>query len=166
MGSESALLQPLKDAGYRVEPAADSPENTVVVEIPVDAGDGVRTVSEVSMWEQLSMAAFLQRYWADNQVSCTVTFDPETEGRDLPRALDVFQYQLKGVSFLPRMPSGAYAQMPYEQIEEVDYMKMISKINAVDFKSSLIYDETVQLNHGPDAFCDADGLCSIDDNKV
>ena len=166
LGSESALLQPLKDAGYRVEPAADSPDDTVVVEIPVDAGDGVRTVSEVSMWEQLSMAAFLQRYWADNQVSCTVTFDPETEGRDLPRALDVFQYQLKGVSFLPRMPSGAYAQMPYEQIEEVDYMKMISKINAVDFKSSLIYDETVQLNHGPDAFCDADGLCSIDDNKV
>ena len=86
------------------------------------------------------MAAFLQRYWADNQVSCTVTFDPETEGRDLLRALDVFQYQLKGVSFLPRML--VYAQMPYEQIEEVDYMKMISKINAVDFKSSLIYDET------------------------
>ena len=48
-GSESALLQPLKDAGYRVEPAADSPDDTVVVEIPVDAGDGVRTVLEVSI---------------------------------------------------------------------------------------------------------------------
>jgi hypothetical protein len=39
-----------------------------VVEIPVDAGEGVRTAKELSVWEQLSFAAFLQRYWADNQV--------------------------------------------------------------------------------------------------
>ena len=39
-----------------------------VVEIPVDAGEGVRTAKELSMWEQLSFAAFLQRHWADNQV--------------------------------------------------------------------------------------------------
>jgi hypothetical protein len=26
------------------------------------------SVKDVSMWEQLSLAAFLQRYWADNQV--------------------------------------------------------------------------------------------------
>ncbi|CAN0343381.1 unnamed protein product, partial [Phaeothamnion confervicola] len=47
-----------------------------VVEVPVDVGAGVRTANEVSMWEQLSFAAFLQRHWSDNQVSCTVTFDP------------------------------------------------------------------------------------------
>lgn len=49
----------------------------------------------MSMWEQLSLASFLQRYWADNQVSCTVTFDSETEGEQLGYALDYFQYQLK-----------------------------------------------------------------------
>lgn len=54
---------------YRVEPAVVDPEGTVVVEIPVDAGEAVRTVWEVSMSEQLSFAAFLQRHWADNQVS-------------------------------------------------------------------------------------------------
>jgi ribonucleoside-triphosphate reductase (thioredoxin) len=82
--------------------------------------------SSVSMWEQLSLAAFLQRYWADNQVSCTITFDPECEGRQLSAALDVYQYQLKGASFLPRLPSGAYAQMPYEEIDEVKYKAMVS----------------------------------------
>jgi hypothetical protein len=41
------------------------------------------------MWEQLAFAAFLQRHWADNQVSCTVTFDPETEGPQLKHALDL-----------------------------------------------------------------------------
>lgn len=45
------------------------PEGTVVVEIPVDAGEGVRTARDLTMWEQLSFAAFLQRYWADNQAS-------------------------------------------------------------------------------------------------
>ena len=58
------------------------------------------------MWEQLLMAAFMQRHWADNQVSCTVTFDPESEGPQLPAALAHFQYMLKGVSFLPRPRSG------------------------------------------------------------
>ena len=166
IGHDSPLLKPLEEAGYNIEPAVDSPNDTVVVEIPVDAGDGVRTVSDVTMWEQLSLAAFLQRYWADNQVSCTITFDPETEGKDLPRALDVFQYQLKGISFLPRVPLGAYAQMPYEEIKEETYNKLVSKLKDVDFQSSLNYDATDQLTHGPDAFCDADGLCSIDDNKV
>ena len=108
----------------------------------------------------------MQRYWADNQVSCTITFDPEIEGLDLPRALDIFQYQLKGISFLPRMPSGAYAQMPYQEISEETYNELASKLNDVDFRHSLNYDTNDQLTHGPDAFCDADGLCSIDDNKM
>lgn len=53
----------------RLEPAAENPESTVVVEVPVDAGEGVRTARDLSMWEQLSFAAFLQRFWADNQAS-------------------------------------------------------------------------------------------------
>ncbi len=52
------------------------------------------------------------------QVSCTVTFDPKTEGSQIPAALEHFQYDLKGVSFLPRVETGAYAQMPYEAITE------------------------------------------------
>ena len=67
---------------------------------------------------------------------------------------------------MPRVPLGAYAQMPYEEIKEETYNKLVSKLKDVNFQSSLNYDATDQLTHGPDAFCDADGLCSIDDNKV
>lgn len=45
------------------------------------------------------------------QLSCTVTFDPETEGPHLAHALDYFQYHLKSVSFLPRMDYGAFPQV-------------------------------------------------------
>lgn len=58
----------------RLEPAAENPEGTVVVEVPVDAGEGVRTARDLSVWEQLSFAAFLQRYWADNQASMFLSF--------------------------------------------------------------------------------------------
>ncbi|MFS8159719.1 MAG: hypothetical protein ACMG6E_05810 [Candidatus Roizmanbacteria bacterium] len=88
-------------AGYHIEDdKMDSA--TYVVEFPVSLGDKIRTLKDVTLWEQLQIASFIQKYWADNQVSCTVTFDPETEGKDLKNALDFFQYSLKGISFLPK----------------------------------------------------------------
>jgi hypothetical protein len=64
----SELLPDLVASGYKIEPAVTDPEHTRVVEIPIDCGEGIRTLDDVSMWEQLSLAAFLQKYWADNQV--------------------------------------------------------------------------------------------------
>jgi ribonucleoside-triphosphate reductase len=172
-----------------------SEDSTVVVEFPIDSGEGVRTLDEVSMWEQLGLAAFLQRYWADNQVklpndysanfiliwlqclmnatkvSCTVTFDPSSEGPQLSHALDLFQFQLKGVSFLPRekQAPGAvspYAQMPYESISEASFS---SRIKTLDFQklsaslpgSTLINEMSTVVDEVPDKFCDT-AACSLD----
>lgn len=130
----SQLVKPLKRAGYNVEDAFGD-NNSVVVDFPVDVGEGIRTVSEVSMWEQLSLAAFMQRHWADNQVSCTITFDPDREGKNISNALNFFQYQLKGISFLPKSEVGAYPQMPYEEMTEQEYNKMIKKLKPIDFSA-------------------------------
>ena len=102
LSKHSELLEPLKKYNYKVEPAFGSEDTTMVVEVPVDVGEGIRTVGELSIWEQFSLAAFMQRHWADNQVSCTVTFDPESEGGQIPQVLNYFQYHLKGISLLPR----------------------------------------------------------------
>ena len=101
LSKHSELLEPLKKYNYKVEPAFGSEDTTMVVEVPVDVGEGIRTVGELSIWEQFSLAAFMQRHWADNQVSCTVTFDPESEGGQIPQVLNYFQYHLKGISLLP-----------------------------------------------------------------
>ena len=121
LSSQSELIEPLKKAGYKIEPAFGSEDSTMVVDVPVDAGEGIRTAAELSIWEQFSLAAFLQRHWADNQVSCTATFNPETEANELPHVLNYFQYKLKGISLLPRKNGGAYRQMPYEAIDEKTY---------------------------------------------
>ena len=78
LASNSELLPPLREAGYVIEPAVGDLERTSVVEIPVDVGEGIRTVKEVGMWEQLAFAAFLQRHWADNQVTSPSSFAPSS----------------------------------------------------------------------------------------
>ena len=61
----SPLIPPLEKAGYKIEPAFGSEDTTCVVEIPVDVGEGIRTVTDLTVWEQFSLAAFMQRHWAD-----------------------------------------------------------------------------------------------------
>ena len=150
----SELLEPLKRAGYTVEPAFGSEDSTVVIEVPVDVGEGIRTASDLSIWEQFSLAAFLQRHWADNQVSCTATFDPETEADELPHVLNYFQYRLKGISLLPRHELGAYKQMPYEAIDEKTYNKKLKKLGRLSFVG--IEGEEAEI----DKFCNND-VCEI-----
>lgn len=125
LADDSDMIPGLLQAGYHIEKDTYSPD-TSVVSFAVDCGEGIRVQKDVSMWEQLSLAAFLQEHWADNQVSCTITFDPVTEGPQIASALDYFQYKLKGISFLPRVKAGAYKQMPYEAITEEEYLKMAS----------------------------------------
>lgn len=151
---KSELIAPLEAAGYKVEPDVSQPDSTVVVEIPVKIAEAVRTVDQVSMWEQLALAAFLQKHWADNQVSCTITFDPETEGHQIPHALDYYQYQLKGVSFLPRPERAAYPQMPYEAITEDTYDSLMAKLSDVAFGT--INAERAEVER----FCDS-GRCML-----
>ncbi|HCX23088.1 MAG TPA: fused protease/ribonucleoside-triphosphate reductase [Cytophagales bacterium] len=157
LGIDSALVPALEKAGYKLEPAFGSEKSTLVVEIPVDIGEGVRTLDKVSMWEQLSLAALAQKYWADNQVSCTVTFDPEIEGPQIANALDIFQYQLKGISFLPRLDIGAYSQMPYESIDQATYEAIKESLGKLNF--GRIRGEEVVIER----FCDND-VCELDFN--
>ena len=138
-----------------MEPAFGSEDTTMVVEVPVDVGEGIRTAGELSIWEQFSLAAFMQRHWADNQVSCTATFDPETEADELPHVLKYFQYRLKGISLLPRHPLGAYKQMPYEGITEEEYNSQVSKLGHLSFVG--VEGEEAEV----DKFCNND-VCEVD----
>jgi len=154
LSKHSELIEPLKKANYKLEPAFGSEDTTMVVEVPVDVGEGIRTAAELSIWEQFSLAAFLQRHWADNQVSCTATFDPETEAKELPYVLNYFQYRLKGISLLPRHPLGAYKQMPYEAINEDTYNREVEKLGRLSFVG--VEGEEADV----DKFCNND-VCEI-----
>jgi ribonucleoside-triphosphate reductase (thioredoxin) len=125
----SELLAPLKEAGYYMEPDAYSP-NTTVVEFPVKEPHFEKSKKDVSMWEQLEIAAQYQHFWADNSVSVTVTFQ-EHEADSLKSALEMYETRLKAVSFLAYKENG-YKQAPYEPITEEEYAKMTEKITPIE----------------------------------
>jgi hypothetical protein len=161
MAKNSPLTASLSRRGYKTEPCFGSEEDTIVVEIPIDIGD-VRTLDNVSMWEQLEVAAFMQQYYCDNQVSCTVTFDPKTEGPHIAQALNTYQYRLKGISFLPQWEGGAFKQMPYEKISAEDFDTISKEIieRCVETKDDTQND--APMTQGVDDMPDGVMFCETD----
>jgi hypothetical protein len=124
----SSLLPALEEAGYKIEKDAYSP-NTMCVEFPVKEPYYVKGKRDISMWEQLEIAAQYQYYWADNSVSITVTFKDE-EKHQIKDALQMYEARLKAVSFLKYEETG-YKQAPYEPITEAQYKSMIKNIKPI-----------------------------------
>jgi adenosylcobalamin-dependent ribonucleoside-triphosphate reductase len=145
----SPLVGQLKAAGYPIEQDKYSP-NTVVATFPVQESNFDRSKDAVTLWEQLELAAQMQQYWADNQVSVTVTFK-SNEAQDIKHALELYETRLKGVSFLPLSDHG-YEQAPYETITKEQYDSLASQITPIN-ADALVHEETSR-------FCDGE-TCTI-----
>ena len=149
------MLPLFQMANYRVEPASESPTTTSVVFFPI-MSDAERAEKDVTIFEKMSLAAVAQRYWSDNSVSVTISFDPETEKQHVGTVLHMYDGQLKTVSFLP---SGnfTYPQMPYTQMTEEEYEAETAKLFPIDFSG--VYAGMAADAIG-DAYCTTDA-CEI-----
>lgn len=118
--NDDPMLPLFRMANYRVEPASESPDTTSVVFFPIKSS-ARRAEKDVTIFEKMAIAAHAQRYWSDNSVSVTISFDSEKEQKHIGTVLHMYDGQLKTVSFLP---SGnfTYPQMPYTQITEEEYI--------------------------------------------
>ena len=129
--NEDPMLPLFKMANYRIEPASESPTSTSVVFFPIKS-DAERAERDVTIFEKMSLAATAQRYWSDNSVSVTISFDPDSEAQHIGTVLHMYDGQMKSVSFLP---SGnfTYPQMPYTQITKEEYYSSMGSLFAIDF---------------------------------
>lgn len=146
--NDSYMVPILQEAGYPVhvlDPAKEP--NTTAVYFPVEEQNFERSEDDVSMWEQLEYAAQMQEHWADNQVSVTIKFDRGAEGRDIVRALELFETRLKGVSFLPKDDHG-FEHAPYQPISREQYQEAVARLRPFDLNGS-----TTEVE---DRFCDSD----------
>jgi ribonucleoside-triphosphate reductase len=125
------MLPLFKMANYTVEPASESPDTTSVVFFPIKSG-ATRSEKDVTIFEKMSLAATAQRYWSDNSVSVTVSFDSEKEAEHVGTVLHMYDGQLKTVSFLPQ-GNFVYPQMPYTQITADAYEEATMKLFPIDF---------------------------------
>jgi len=154
-GNNDPMLPLFKMANYQVEPASESPDTTSVVFFPVKS-DAERAERDVSIFEKMSLAATAQRYWSDNSVSVTVSFDPETEAEHVGTVLHMYDGQLKTVSFLPS-GNHTYPQMPYTQITEEEYVASTEKLFPISLSG--VYAGMAADAIG-DAYCTTDA-CEI-----
>ncbi len=154
IASNSPLIDAVKKSGYRIEPALTDPEGTCVVYFPIEEKYYRKSKDDVTIWEQLNNAAMMQRYWADNSVSVTITFKPE-EKDDIYEALEIYKDKLKAVSFMPLMDHG-YEQAPYAKITEEEYNSYYKTLKELKFTEA-ISDE----DRAADKFCTGE-VCELD----
>ncbi|MBI1694774.1 ribonucleoside-triphosphate reductase, adenosylcobalamin-dependent [Lactobacillus crispatus] len=116
------LLPALKECGYHTEPDIYTP-NTICVEFPLRAAHAdsknFASAGTVSIAEQFATQAFLQTYWSDNAVSCTVTFQSDESDQIAP-LLYQYRHIIKSTSLLPYY-GGSLKQAPKEPIDKQTY---------------------------------------------
>jgi adenosylcobalamin-dependent ribonucleoside-triphosphate reductase len=154
-GNTDPMLHLFKAAGYKIEDDLVS-ANTTVVYFPVSSGHP-RSEKDVSLFEKIGLAATTQKYWSDNGVSVTLSFDKETETKHIAPALHMYEGQLKAVSFLP-MGNHTYPQQPYTQITKEEYDAYVGKVAHINFDA--IYDGIENLDSVGEMYCTTD-YCEI-----
>ncbi len=125
------LIPALRACGYHIEPDLYT-KHTMVVEFPQRAPHAddkeFASAGTVSIGEQFATQAFLQTYWSDNAVSCTVTFQPKKEGDQIAPLMKQYRFITKSTSLLPYIGSG-FKQMPKEPISQEKYNNYVQKIH-------------------------------------
>ena len=154
-GETDPMMHLFKAAGYHIEKDIQS-DNTNVVYFPMSTTHK-RSEKDVTLFEKIGLAATTQKYWSDNGVSVTLSFDKEKETEHVAPALHMYEGQLKAVSFLP-MGNEVYPQQPYTQITEEEYNSYIGKIKKINW--SAIYDGVDNLEAAGEAYCTTD-VCEI-----
>ncbi|MCC6794651.1 MAG: fused protease/ribonucleoside-triphosphate reductase [Candidatus Hydrogenedentes bacterium] len=142
----SPLVEATRRAGYRIEDSVYG-DNTLVVYFPVKSPDYERSKTDVSVWEQVENVAQMQYFWADNQVSATITFKPE-EAKDIPKILELYEPRLKSISFLPLVEHN-YPQAPYQEITEEMFVNACARIRQLDFAD-------LNTKEAADLYCDGE----------
>jgi len=132
MDRGSQLVEALQRSGYRIEDSDGEGVNTVIIYFPVKEDNFFKSRADLTIWEQLELVAQMQYYWADNQVSVTVTFKPE-EAEQIQRALSLYETRLKAVSFLPLEGHG-FKHAPYQPITKEEYERAIKKLKPLKLK--------------------------------
>ncbi len=151
IAEHNPLVEMCREAGYQVEPDRYA-DRTMVVSFPVHVENMSRRKAEVPVREKVDLAAQLQRFWSDNQVSCTAEFDPDTEQGEIARILEAYEDRLKAIVFLPSERHG-YEQPPYEEIDADTYQEMVAGLAPLEGR----IEHQNELEAG---FCEG-GACDI-----
>jgi len=138
----SEYLPALENAGYRIA----EHNNQAVVYFPVRSPMS-RHKGDVSVWEQMELAAQIQHYWADNQVSATFTFQNGMSPEAMQAALQLYSTRLKAAAFLRETGHG-FVHAPYQEVTGEAYQAYVNHTRPLDLSRA--------GHEKSDLYCDGD----------
>lgn len=159
--NKDPLTQFLKDAGVPAEPCVMKPDSTTVFSFPVKSPTGAITRNQMSALEQLELWKTYALEWCEHKPSVTVTVrDNEwlEVGSWVYNNFDL----CSGISFLPHSDH-SYAQAPYQEVSEFDYIKLKEQMpKTIDWSALSLY-EKEDTTSGSQTLACTSGACEIVD---
>ena len=162
VSTHSPIYKVLKDEGVPMDPEngqTSENANTWVVHFPVMSPSGAKHRKNFSAIEQCDYWLQNKVYWTEHNPSVTITYYPN-EVIDLIKWVWVHRDLIGGMAFLPAFDA-AYSQMPYQEITEQEYKKLIVEFPDIDFSKLYRYEEEDYTKAAQELACVA-GACDID----
>lgn len=127
LAKNDPMVPALQEAGVKWEADQyDKTGHTLVFEFPTKATHTRYTVKSETIRDQFERQAQVQEWWADNAVSATLSFDPETEREETARCLKEFVPRFKSTAMLAK--AHGYVQAPYEEIDEATFRDSYARV--------------------------------------
>lgn len=160
------LIKKLKDHGIFVY-QDKNPPNFIFAVFPIKYPPKIAAQRNRTIWEQLSLIELVQTYWSDNQVSCTVKFDPKSiDAPEISRFLQSCSLHLKSIAMIAHNPTEAYANLPFEEITREKYERMLEEQTPeIDSDYLVLNTEKAEDPFSERDFCDSESGCGKNPKK-
>lgn len=156
--NKDPLTQFLMYHNVPYEPDVMKPNDTTVFYFPVKAPDTAVVRKQVTPRKHLDLWRMYNKYWAEHQVSVTVSVADKEWVDTAAWVYDNFD-DLSGISFLP-YDGGTYRQAPYQECTKEQYEELAAKMPVLDW-SLLSRFETEDTTTGSHELACTGGSCEI-----
>lgn len=157
ISAHSPAYQVLRDAGAPLTPENGQTVDTAttwVCAFPCRAPDGAIVKADLSARRQLEHWLINKRHWTEHNPSCTITYRPDEEDEVIVW-VKAHREEIGGLSFLPASDA-AYAQMPYQEIDEDEYLQRVATFPDIDWSRLALYEKTDMTTSAQEVVCTGD----------
>ena len=158
----SPILKAIMASGYPYYPEVGQDIDTAttyVIPFPIASPDGALTRHDRSAMDQCEYWLRSKLNWTEHNPSVTITYKPN-EVEDLKRWIKDNIGKIGGMSFLPAFDA-KYDLLPYVEITEDEYDKMISELPYIDFSLIPHFEHEDQTTASQELACFA-GSCEVE----
>ncbi|MEW5987917.1 MAG: ATP cone domain-containing protein [Chloroflexota bacterium] len=161
VSAHTPLFKVLRDAGVPMDPENGQTRDnatTWVIHFPVKSPEGAITRHDRTALDQCAYWLQNKLHWTDHNPSITITYKPE-EVLDLMKWVWQHQDKIGGMAFLPAADA-QYDQMPYVEITQAQYEKLVGRFPEIDFSKIYRYEEEDLTTAAQELACLA-GSCDL-----